>query len=61
MAATILETDTPEKTFLFVRINKAMDYVMCGWIAHESLLGTPHGEYSVLMEWIPCGCPMPRP
>ena len=61
MAATLLETHTAEKIFLYVRINKAMDYVKCGWMPHESLLGTSHGEHSVLMEWIPCGCKMPRP
>ena len=61
MAATLLEADQTEKTFLYVRISKAMDYVKCGWLPHESLLDTPHGEYSVLMEWIPCGCQMPRP
>lgn len=26
-------------------------YEAAGWIKHESLTGTHHGEYSVMMEW----------
>lgn len=55
-------TPANEKTFAFVRLNHAEDYLRCGWIPHDSLQNTSHGEYSVLMEYIDCGCrEMPRP
>lgn len=51
------------RTFQFVRLHRADDYLKCGWIPHDSLSETPHGEYSVLMEYLECDCgrAMPRP
>lgn len=53
----------PYKTFAFIRIPMVNDYLKCGWIPRDSLSGTNHGNYSVLMEWLECACGklMPQP
>jgi hypothetical protein len=45
-----------EFTYQFVRIERADDYLKCGWLPHAALEGTGHGMWSVLMEWIECPC-----
>ena len=46
-----------------VRIERALDYVLLGWIPSPALNGTGHGEWSVLLVWRPCACgrPMKEP
>ena len=48
------------RTFHLVRIPDVHLWLLCGWIAHPSLEGTGHGEWSVLCEWL-CDCKMARP
>lgn len=48
------------KTFHLVRLPAVPDWLRCGWIAHPSLDGTGHGEWSALCEWL-CTCKMVRP
>jgi hypothetical protein len=50
-----------EFTYQFVRIERADDYLKCGWIPHAALDGTGHGMWSVLMEWIECPCGIRQP
>lgn len=47
-------------TFRFVRIERAADYLMLGWLPLPALDGTPHGKWSVLMQWL-CACPCVDP
>jgi len=35
-------------------------YLACGWVARPSLVGTHHGDYSALCEWI-CDCAVAEP
>jgi hypothetical protein len=49
-----------DRIFHFVRNENVRDWLLCGWLAHPSLQGTGHGQWSCLMEWL-CSCKMPRP
>lgn len=40
----------------FVVHNRALDYVLLGWMPTPALQGTGHGEWSVLFVWRPCAC-----
>lgn len=42
--------------FRFVRHEAALDHARLGWHLADTLEGTPHGLWSVLMQWL-CGCP----
>ena len=43
----------------YVPIHAADDHIRMGWMAVlPGLVGTSHGEWSVLMQWV-CGCPVP--
>lgn len=44
-----------EQTFRFVRNERVIDWLRCGWIARPILEGTHHARWSVAMEWI-CDC-----
>lgn len=56
-----MDNDQDVKTFKYVKHHQVLDYARLGWLPHfEALADTPHGQYSVFMEW-PCSCPMPRP
>ena len=35
----------------YVPHSRVPEYLALGWIAHDSFVGTHHGEYSVLMEF----------
>lgn len=48
------------RLFRYVAHERVPDFLRCGWIARDSLLGTHHGDYSVLCEWL-CKCPVPIP
>jgi hypothetical protein len=48
------------RTFHYVRHSELADWLRCGWLAHDSLNDTHHGQYSSLCEWI-CDCEMVRP
>lgn len=39
------------KIFRFVRHENASSYIDLGWVNHNSLVGTHHGQYSTLLEW----------
>jgi len=47
------------ETFRFVRHHEALDYCRLGWCPRPALDGTPHGQYSVMIEWL-CACPAPN-
>lgn len=53
--------DALMRTFRYVRIPEAMDWLSVGWLPHVALAGTHHGEWSILCEWL-CECRpvMPR-
>jgi hypothetical protein len=40
----------------FARIANADDFLGCGWIPKRSLVGTGHGDWSILMERPDCEC-----
>lgn len=45
---------TEKKTaqiFRFVRHADTQSYLDLGWIAHDGLKGTHHGQYSTIIEW----------
>jgi hypothetical protein len=47
------------KTFKYVPHHLVLDYARLGWFPHfDALADCPHGNYSVLMEWL-CGCSVP--
>ena len=48
-----------EQIVAYVRIPDIDDHLKMGWLYLTDLLGTPHGEWSVLMEW-KCPCPIPQ-
>lgn len=48
------------KTFHYARHEHIDDWLRLGWYPHDSLAGTHHGQWSVLMEWL-CSCHMVRP
>ena len=39
------------KIFHFVRNQEVEDWLRVGWIKHDSLADTHHGQWSTLMEW----------
>lgn len=39
------------KIFRFVRHENAQSYLDLGWVAHDGLKGTHHGQYSTIIEW----------
>lgn len=43
--------DTSEKVFRYIRHHKISDYLLLGWMPYDSLNGTPHEQYSILMEF----------
>jgi hypothetical protein len=47
-------------TLRYVRMPLADDAVRLGWLPLPGLIGTHHGSWSVLMEWL-CECPAPFP
>lgn len=48
------------RTFHYVRHSEIADWLRCGWIAHASLNGIHHGEYSAICEWL-CDCKLALP
>ena len=47
----------PAKIFRFVRHAQAPAYLELGWINHDSLKGTHHGQHATLLEWTKDGPP----
>lgn len=43
-----------DRIFRYVRISRASDYILLGWM-FAAELGPTHGEWSVLLEWR-CDC-----
>jgi hypothetical protein len=39
------------RIFRFVRHENAQSYLDLGWIAHDGLKGTHHGQFSTIIEW----------
>lgn len=39
----------------WVSIEDVFDYLRLGWMPHDTLAGTIHGDWSVHVEWR-CGC-----
>ena len=48
------------RIFRYAPTELALDYCLLGWVPSRALMGTHHGEYSVLVEW-KCGCPAREP
>lgn len=48
------------RTFRYVPFALLSDAVLMGWMPTAALVGTIHGEYSCLCEWL-CDCPAPVP
>lgn len=48
------------RTFHFARLTEIGDWLALGWLPHDALQGTHHGNWSVLVEWI-CSCNAVRP
>jgi hypothetical protein len=48
----------PATTFRYIRLPLADAAVRLGWLPHPGLIGTHHGHWSVLMEWL-CECKAP--
>jgi len=42
-------------TYRFIRHHAVLDHARLGWMVVDTLEGTPHGHWSVLMAWI-CEC-----
>ena len=40
----------------YVRTHNAEDFLKCGWMPSNALVGTGHGEYSLLMTKPECEC-----
>lgn len=49
-----------ESIFMFAPISRVDDWLKCGWLPHDALAGTHHGEHAVLVEWI-CECEIVAP
>jgi hypothetical protein len=47
--------------FHYARISDIETWLMLGWLPHDSLAGTKHAEFAVLVEWICPSCLMKRP
>lgn len=43
------------KTFRYILHARVLDHARLGWMIADTLDGTPHGQYAVLMVWL-CGC-----
>lgn len=41
--------------FRFVPHSRVLDYSRLGWHIADTLDGTNHGSYAILMQWM-CGC-----
>lgn len=41
----------PEAIFRYVKHHELDEYITAGWVAHDSLVGTSHGQWSTLCEW----------
>lgn len=48
------------RTFRIIRHEYLADAILLGWMPAAALVGTCHGEYSCLCEWL-CDCPPPVP
>lgn len=48
-------------TFRYIPLALAGDACRLGWLPLPGLIGTHHGNWSVLMEWICPVCPAPYP
>ena len=44
-----------ERIFRYVAHHQVLDYARLGWTIADTLAGSPHGEYSILMVWL-CDC-----
>lgn len=51
----------PDAIYRMVPLHEAEDSVSLGWVPTPALDGTTHGQWSVLMFWITCGCAMRVP
>jgi hypothetical protein len=51
-----LEIGKDRMTYRFVRHHKVLDYARVGWDIADTLQGTHHGRWSILMVWR-CQCP----
>lgn len=49
-----------DRLFHYVRISEVERWLACGWMAHASLDGCHHGNWSVLMERF-CDCEPSQP
>ena len=38
--------------FRYVAHERVNEYESVGWVAHDGLIGTIHGQWSTLMEWL---------
>lgn len=56
MTITITKSDNRVKIFHLARISVVDDWLACGWLPTNSLEDSHHGEWSVLMKWVDCGC-----
>lgn len=44
-----------ERWYLFIRLVDMPDMLRLGWLPLPGLQGSPHGNWSVLAEWV-CSC-----
>ena len=48
------------RLFRYVPHAYALDYARLGWTIADTLEGTPHGQWAILMTWL-CECPCVQP
>lgn len=46
--------------FRYVVHSRVLDYARIGWHIADTLDGTGHGNYAILMQWL-CACPCVEP
>lgn len=51
----------PNAIHKLVRIPKVEDHLKLGWMPMPTFEGTHHGDWSVHLIWIQCGCKMVVP
>jgi len=44
-------TKNKARIFRYVRHGQIQSFIAAGWVAHRSLEGTHHGDWSALLEW----------
>lgn len=48
------------RLFRYVPHHRTLDYARLGWTIADTLEGTPHGQWAILMTWL-CECPCVQP